>query len=51
MTTTVETEDGSILLQPAKVVTEAQHEYDQSPELRELLARASPSTTVHRTRR
>ena len=46
-----ENEDGSILLQPAKVVTEAQLEYDQIPELQELLARASHSATVHRTHR
>lgn len=45
-----ENEDGSILLQPARVVTEAQAEYDNNPELRELLARASASRTVRRTR-
>jgi hypothetical protein len=32
--------DGSILLQPARVVSEAQAEYDASPELQELLTRA-----------
>lgn len=47
----VENADGSLLLQPARVVTEAQHEYDTDPELRELLARASQSSTVRRTRR
>lgn len=45
-----ENADGSILLLPAKVVTEAQLEYDESPALRELLARAAASPTV-RTRR
>lgn len=43
-----ENADGSLLLQPARVVTEAQHEYDTDPELRELLARASASRTVRR---
>ena len=46
-----ENEDGSILLQPARVVTEAQHEYDTHPELQELLSRAAASRTVRRTRR
>ncbi|MEZ0363037.1 hypothetical protein ACAG26_04960 [Mycobacterium sp. pUA109] len=45
-----ENADGSILLQPARVVTEAQHEYDSDPELRELLARATASPTVRRAR-
>ncbi|HUO40723.1 MAG TPA: hypothetical protein VMU34_24035, partial [Mycobacterium sp.] len=36
-----ENADGSLLLQPARVMTEAQHEYDSDPELRELLSRAS----------
>jgi len=31
-------------------VTEAQHEYDSDRELRELLARATASPTVHRSR-
>lgn len=44
-------EDGSILLQPARIVTDAQHEYDSDPELRDLLARAAASPTVRRTRR
>jgi len=39
-----ENEDGSILLQPASVVTEAQLEYDESSELQELLARAAHLT-------
>ncbi len=43
--------DGSLLLQPARVITEAQHEYDSDPELRELLSRATSSPTVRRPRR
>ena len=45
-----ENADGSLLLQPAVVVTEAQHEYDSDAELRELLARATASPTVRRRR-
>ena len=45
-----ENSDGSLLLQPARVVTEAQLEYDSDPQLRELLARASQSVTVRRRR-
>ena len=45
-----ENADGSILLLPARVLTEAQYEYDQSPELQELLARAVSSPTVRTTR-
>jgi hypothetical protein len=45
-----ENEDGSLLLQPASVVTDAQLEYDGDPELRALLARAAQSSTVHRSR-
>jgi hypothetical protein len=46
-----ENADGSVLLEPARVITDAQHEYDSNPELRELLARAaaSPSVTRHRS--
>ena len=44
-----ENSDGSILLLPAKLVTVAQLEYDQTPELRDLLARAAASSTVLRT--
>lgn len=44
-------EDGSILLEPAWVVTEAQLEYDSDPELRALLERAVGSPTVTRSRR
>jgi hypothetical protein len=43
-------DDGSILLQPARVVTDAQQEYDSDPELRDLLARAAAAPTVRRTR-
>lgn len=46
-----ENEDGSILLQPAQVVTEAQLEYEESPDLQALLARAARSRTVRRRRR
>ena len=45
-----ENSDGSILLLPAKITTEAQLEYDQTPELRNLLARASASGTVRKRR-
>ena len=41
-------DDGSILLQPARIVTDAQHDYDSDPELRDLLARAAASPTVRR---
>ncbi len=44
-----ENADGS-LLQPVRVVTEAQREYDGDPELRELLNRATASPTVRRAR-
>jgi hypothetical protein len=46
-----ENEDGSVLLQPALVVTEAQLEYDESPELQALLSRAAHSKTRRRRRR
>jgi hypothetical protein len=45
-----ENADGSILLEPARVVTDAQHDYDTDPELRALLERATTSPTVRRTR-
>jgi hypothetical protein len=45
-----ENSDGSILLQPARVVTEAQAEYDADPALQALLSRASQSQTVRRNR-
>jgi len=41
---------GSLLLQPAGVVPEAQHEYDSDENLRALLARAAASPTVRRRR-
>lgn len=46
-----ENPDGSILLEPAVVVSKSQLEYDRDPELRELLARAASSPTVRRVRR
>ena len=46
-----ENSDGSILLQPARVITEAQLEYDSNPELRDLLDRATQSLTVSRDRK
>ena len=45
-----ENADGSILLEPACVISEAQAEYDEMPELQELLERAMQSTTVDRRR-
>ncbi|MGO9152103.1 hypothetical protein [Mycobacterium sp.] len=45
-----ENPDGSLLLQPAQVVTDAQHEFDSDPELRDLLARAAAAPTVRRAR-
>lgn len=45
-----ENDDGSILLLPARVVTEAQAEYDEAPELQELLSRALRAPTVKRRR-
>lgn len=45
-----ENEDGSILLEPARVVTDAQHEYDSNPGLQALLERATASKSVTRTR-
>lgn len=45
-----ELEDGSLLLQPARVVTDAQAEYDSDPRLQELLARAASAPTVRRRR-
>jgi hypothetical protein len=46
-----ENSDGSILLLPARVVTEAQLDYDTSPALQELLARAVSSKTIRKGRR
>ena len=42
--------DGSVLLSPARVVSEAQVERDTDPEPRALLARAAGSPTVRRRR-
>lgn len=46
-----ENADGSLLLQPAQVVTAAQAEYDANPALRDLLTRADASPTVQRSRK
>ena len=46
-----ENEDGSILLEPARVVSEAQLEYEESPELQALLSRAATSRTIPGARR
>lgn len=46
-----ENEDGSILLEPAVVLSEAQREYDTTPELQELLTRAAASGRVATRRR
>jgi hypothetical protein len=40
-----ENEDGNILLQPTTVVTMAQHEFQSTPELQDLLARATTTPT------
>ena len=45
-----ENSDGSILLEPVRIVSEAQAEYDATPELQDLLARATQSKTVRRLR-
>jgi hypothetical protein len=45
-----ENADGSILLEPVRIVSEAQAEYDESPELQDLLARAMRSESVSRRR-
>jgi hypothetical protein len=45
-----ENADGSLLLEPARVVTEPQHEYDETPELQQLLRDAAASATVRRSR-
>lgn len=42
--------DGSLLLQPARVVTEAQLEYESNPELQDLLSRAAQSPVERRRR-
>ena len=45
-----ENADGSLLLQPAVVVTAAQLEYDTSPMLSAMLTRAAQEPTVTRSR-
>ncbi len=45
-----ENEDGSILLQPALMLAAAQHEFQSTPELRDLLARATAGSTIRRAR-
>jgi len=42
--------DGSLYLEPAVVVSAAQREYDTTPALQELLARATTSKRVTRRR-
>ncbi|MBM3686101.1 MAG: hypothetical protein FJW85_03760 [Actinobacteria bacterium] len=46
----IEQSDGSLLLEPAIVVSAAQAEYDSTPELQDLIARATASPTVRRPR-
>ncbi|MDO5627565.1 MAG: hypothetical protein Q4G43_04515 [Mobilicoccus sp.] len=46
-----ELEDGTIVLKPGVFVTVAQHEYDTTPELQQLLSSAAASPTVRRSRR
>jgi hypothetical protein len=43
-----ENDDGSFLLVPAVVISEAQYEYDTSPELQEVLDRAMSAPRVRR---
>jgi hypothetical protein len=45
-----EQDDGSVLLEPARVISEAQYEYDTTAALQELLTRAAQAPTVARTR-
>ena len=42
--------DGAFRIEPAKVVSAAQFEYDNTPELQELLSRAAASPSVGRRR-
>jgi hypothetical protein len=46
-----ENADGSLLLEPANVVSESQAQYDHDPELQALLDHAQQSPTVRRRRR
>lgn len=43
--------DGSILLVPAQIISDAQYEYDTNPELQRLLADATDSSSVQREQR
>ena len=45
-----ENADGSLLLEPANVVSESQAQYDHDPELQALLDHAQQSPTVRRRR-
>ncbi len=45
-----ENEDGSVLLEPAEVVSRMQRAYDSDPELRETLAAAAAAPKVTHTR-
>ena len=45
-----ERDDGSLLLEPAVVLSEAQYQYDTTPELQELLARAATAGRVEQRR-
>lgn len=46
-----ENADGSLLLTPGRILPEAQLEYDNDPELQDLLTRAAASPTARRRRR
>ncbi len=46
-----ENADGSFLLEPAVVMTAAQHQYDTDPELRALLTEAAKSPTARQKRK
>lgn len=46
-----ENSDGSLLLTPAVVMSEAQYEYNSNSELQELLHRATSSPSVKRSRK
>lgn len=41
--------DGSLYLEPIKIDSEAQHDYDTDSRLRDLLRRATASPTVQRS--
>ena len=46
-----ENDDGSLLLEPAIVLTAAQYDYDRSEAQQQILTRATESPTVRRTRK